>query len=643
MSLCPKCGIANTPERASCSVCGTRLAAIVTKGPDTRDDLLEPVPPPPKTLPGGVAEPIQPAPSASTTMPGVVAQPHATLPLQSEPVEPPPKTTPGLASTPHEPQQPPNAFKQTMIGIAPGAVEMPVAPQSLGPKGTTSLEPLLPMSPAKPAASKFQTLLGVAPSLQAPLTAAKNEAQQTLVGAGEFSKPEVAVQLPAGSNKGTLIGVAIPGIAPINPGVGKPALPDPMALPPEPLPKPESEPPPPMAAAAFPRRYLALAMTVTAAFFGLLALTAVWWWRATPRLSVVVKTDESGKDSLELDCSNCDDRSQVSLTGATAQFLNHRALLPLKEALHMGDNVVALELARRGARPETIQLKVPVDFRVVGDVTGIEGSTPKLRLLVDKSPNVTFEVEGKPLSFDAAGHGQFELDVTKDVTGQAPNERALRKRISYAATTSSGSVQEAISMQIGIVPLVVDAPGPLLITDRDEFRLCGNTMAGATVDVSGLDIDVDKSGRFCHPMLIKELGRFTIWVTARAKGFAPRKVERTIERSTDLIAYGKKLYKELPHELKAGATGNQNDPGALIAVSGNIVELSENPPITRLLLQLATRRTPDGLVRVVATNQSRYAAGQQLTIFGQITGSLRGPDGRDISEITAAFLVPGLP
>jgi hypothetical protein len=48
-------------------------------------------------------------------------------------------------------------------------------------------------------------------------------------------------------------------------------------------------------------------------------------------------------------------------------------------------------------------------------------------------------------------------------------------------------------------------------------------------------------------------------------------------------------------------------------------------------------------VRVVASNQARYAAGQQLTIFGQVTGNLRGPDGRDMPEISAAFMTPGVP
>ena len=644
MPLCPKCGIANVPDRVSCSVCGTPLAPVDDQTSAEKGGVLEAVPPAPRTIPGVTAEPLEPVPAPAKTMPGLAAEPVISASAPVDAIPPAPETIPGGAAAPPVPTKHAMGFKRTMIGLAPGAIEsLPTSPEkSQAFTGTAKLENFdnapVPMSPAKPAPSPFQTLLGVAPGT-GPWVEAKNEAQQTLLGAGQFSKPNVAAHVPAGSNKGTLIGVAIPGIAPIKPGIEKPAVVEPTPRVSD-APKPVSRPPAPT---ALPRRYLALALTVTAAFFGLVTLLSVWWWRSTPRLTVTAKTDEAGKDSLELECGNCDDGSRIALGGVAASFRNRRAALALNQPLHMGDNVVSLELSRRGARRETIQLKVPVDFRVVGDITGIEAATPKLRLIVDKSASVTFEVEGQPLTFNAAGHGQFELDVTRDVTGQATSEMPLQKRISYIARTPSGEVHGAASMRIGIVPLLIEAPGPLLITDRNEFKLCGNTMPGAAVDVAGLKLEVTKDGRFCHPMLIRELGKFSIWVTASAKGFAPRKVERTIERNADLLAYGKKVYKELSHELTKAEPANEKSRGSLIAVTGNIVELSDNPPMTRLLLQLGSRRTPEGLVRVVASNQGHYSAGQQVTVFGQVTGSLSGPDGRDIPEISAAFLIPGLP
>jgi hypothetical protein len=161
--------------------------------------------------------------------------------------------------------------------------------------------------------------------------------------------------------------------------------------------------------------------------------------------------------------------------------------------------------------------------------------------------------------------------------------------------------------------------------------------------VAGLGIGADGSGHFCHAMIIKEVGKFAIWVTASAKGFAPRKIQRVIERSPNLSAYAKKLYGEVPHELEksvtlAGASGN-----ALIAISGTIIELSESPPITRMLLQLGTKRDAQGFVRVVASNQPALPAGHTVTVFGQVAGTLKGPDGRDMRELSAAFIVPGVP
>ena len=194
-------------------------------------------------------------------------------------------------------------------------------------------------------------------------------------------------------------------------------------------------------------------------------------------------------------------------------------------------------------------------------------------------------------------------------------------------------------MRIGILPLNVDAPGPLFITDREDFKLCGSTAPGAQIDIAGLKIAVDGSGRFCHSMIIKEVGKFTIWITTSAKGFAPRKVLRTIERNANLPIYARKLYKEVPHDLGKPASADNS----LIALSGSIVELSEHPPVSRLLLQYGPKAAPQGVVRVVASNQSALKAGHTVTVFGQVTGTLKGPDGHDMSELSAAFILPGVP
>ncbi len=130
--------------------------------------------------------------------------------------------------------------------------------------------------------------------------------------------------------------------------------------------------------------------------------------------------------------------------------------------MKMGDNAVQLVLSRRGTRSETIQLRVPVDYRVAGDISALNEVPAKLRLLLEKSPNVVIEVEKQPVSFDASGHGRYDVDVSNDLIGQASVEKPLERRIAYLAQSPTFTNQGAVVMRTGILPLTVDSPGPLL-------------------------------------------------------------------------------------------------------------------------------------------------------------------------------------
>jgi hypothetical protein len=541
-------------------------------------------------------------------------------------------------------------FKKTMLGISPGALRELEPPLAGTSPSTDSPVPATPvgqetMSPAQPAPAPFQTMLGMAPL--APTKAPINEAKQTLMGAGTFAKPEAKQLLPVGNQKGTLIGVAIPGIAPINPGVDKTPIEGSAEEKPQVV-EPIAEPLTPAINVAQPatqttRRYLALSLAISAGFLAVVSAIAIWWWRSTPRLAVAVRTDESGRDSLELDCPNCSDDSAIALAETSIAFRSHHATIPLKAPLKMGDNSVELLLSRRGTRPEKIQLSVPVEYRVAGDTAGLDETPPRLRVLFEKLPNVAIAVDQQPVSFDSSGRGRFDIDVSNDLVGPSSVERPLERRISYSVRSASGTTQGSVNIRTGILPLNIDSPGPLLVTDQQEFKLCGTTAPGAHIDVAGLNVTVNGSGHFCHPMLIKEAGKFTIWITSSAKGFAPRRIPRVIERISNLAEYAKKLYSEVPHELDKSVPAAGTSGNSMIAVSGTIMELSEAPPITRLLVQLGSKRDAQGFVRVVASNQPALPAGHIVTVFGQVTGTLKGPDGRDMRELSAAFVVSGVP
>ena len=539
----------------------------------------------------------------------------------------------------------PRVLNRTMIGLAPtpdpkrGGTDLAAAsnaPSSPGPSND--------LRPARPVPAAFQTMLGMSPPTSLPTPA--NQASKTLSGAGAFTVPEPRVMPLAGSNKGTLIGVAIPGIAPVSPGIDKPRL-APVSN--EELTHQQIENdswvPPPDVTSPAPegiRRYVVMSLAVAAGLLAAIAFVAIWWWRSSPKLEVQVRTDDSGRDSLELSCQDCDDASEVALSGTRTTFKNHQATISLKSPLKMGDNALQLDLSRRRAKAEAIQIHVPVDYRVVGDISTLGQNPAVLRLLIEKSPSVVFEVEKQPVPFDAAGRGRFDIDVSRDLIGPANVEKLLERRVAYSVRSPTTTIEGGVLLRTGILPLTIEAPSSLYITEQEQFNLCGTTAPNGQVDVAGLKVKVEVGGRFCHPMLIKEFGKYEIWVTTAASGFAPRKVRLNIERTPSLKIYARNLFKALPHEIANPQHSPGNDANSLVAITGRIVELSESPPVIRFLLQYSSKRGASGFARITSSYLSPMAAGTRVTVFGLITGSHQGPDGREMGELAAAFIVPAL-
>jgi hypothetical protein len=487
-------------------------------------------------------------------------------------------------------------------------------------------------------------MLGMSPPTSLPTPA--NQANKTLSGAGVFTVPEPTALPIAGSNKGTLIGVAIPGIAPVRPGIDKLRLApvsnealthrhkeDDTWVPPQVVTSPARE---------GVRRYVVMSLAIAAGLLAAVAFVATWWWRSSPKLDVKVRTDDSGRDSLQLSCQDCDDASEVALSGNRTTFKNHQASISLTSPLKMGDNALIFFLSRRRTKAETIQVHVPVDYRVVGDMTTLGQSPAMLRLLIEKSPNMVFEVEKQPVPFDATGHGRFDIDVSRDLIGPTNVEKLLERRVTYSVRSPTATIQGSVLLRTGILPLTIEAPSALYITEQDQFNLCGTTAPNAQVDVAGLKVKVEGGGRFCHPMLIKEFGKYEIWVTTAASGFAPRKVRLNIERTPNLRIYARNLFKAVPHEIAITQLNSDKDLNSQVAITGRIVELSESPPVVRFLLQYSSKHGAPEFARITSSYLAPMAAGTRVTVFGHITGSHQGPDGREMGELAASFIVPGL-
>jgi len=460
------------------------------------------------------------SPLASTAVaqpPAHVAQPPAHVaqpPAQSDP-----STTVADTKAPELPRL--ATDKRTMIGLSAADVfggAPPPAPSAA------------PAPPESLAASAKKTMMGVAMPGIAP------------IHPGQAQQPPASLA----SKSNTMLGVAMPGIAPVHPGVAPaPAVsqrprpaPPPVDIVPAPPPLVHSEIAP---AAPVVARKRGVPIAIVASVLGVLllggALLIVFFARSAPPLSAKPELDGEGKEVLRLRCEGCADATKVSFNGASAAFTAHEAILPLKLPLHVGDNAIELKLDRPGmGRDETVKLVVPVQFRIHADLGTIDGPKPSITVRVEALAGTDVRVDDKPLALDASGTGAYAIDLSADADGQS-DERRIKKEVPYVITPKGGQPQKGnVTAQVTILPLRVDSPGTHAIVDTPSFVVAGRAFKGSTVTVNGQAAQVGPDGFFEATVASPSPGDVAVEVRTSAPGLVARTVKLGVKRVDKLDA-----------------------------------------------------------------------------------------------------------
>jgi hypothetical protein len=277
-----------------------------------------------------------------------------------------------VAATPPQPQAPP-------AGAPPPSVAMPdPGAAGVGRVGAskTMLGVASPLStregaalgaiPAE-AAPRGRTMLGVAIPGIAP-TSPGPGVDPGPASLGPAGPASVAAD-PMSRAGGTMLGVAIPGIAPLAPGAAPPAgaAPPPSAAAPfrskvahTAIAEVAVLPPPapfvddvPVPEAPVRREKRGVPVAVVAALVGGILVvgggTILLLARAAPPIVAQGRVDAQGNDVLHLQCANCADGTTATLGGAKAEFKGYEAELPLAKPLEVGDNHLDVAIDRPGA------------------------------------------------------------------------------------------------------------------------------------------------------------------------------------------------------------------------------------------------------------------------------------------------------
>lgn len=524
----------------------------------------------------------------------------------------------------------PGSDKQTMLGMP--AKELPLA------------HPAQPVAPPIPPA--MRTMLGVAIPGIAP------------TGAGPAPAPS-----PTNDGRlGTLLGIALPGIAPTKAGAFEAQtalLRPPSADPPRGLPAPPIVPAPaplvmePMPEAPrVPRRQGVPAIVVVGIVFSIVALVgagaAFFVLRSGAPLTAKPKLDETGKESLAIQCASCPDGTVIALGASSAKVVGREGVLPLPAPLSIGDNVLEMSIDRPSAgRDETVKVHVPVAYRVKADLSSLASSTAStasIEVRVEAMAGTVVTVDGKPVALDPSGKGTQNVDVGNDVLGPSDEQKSIDRTIPFSILSKGSAAPETgqLLVRASVVALHMDAPGLELFTDRPTANVSGQTKPGATVTINGQAVTVNAQGHFAVRVDLSAEGEKNLSIVANAPPLAPRTVRSKVVRITSPDAAAKMLEGKAPLGFEAYGVDAASKIGQRVVVDGDVVEIRVADGHSTLLVEekkTCSAAMGTCLVRIVHGEELRVVRGDGVRAFGRVVGTVRSGD-KTVPNIEGTLVVP---
>jgi hypothetical protein len=450
----------------------------------------------------------------------------------------------------------------------------------------------------------------------------------------------------------TVLGVARPGIAPLNPGQAKPtpqvvaqapaSAPVPPAWQPVAPPVRTEGPPSPRSQ---PKR---VSLTATLAMIGsamllVAAIVAFFMLRGHGSMTARPTLDEKGNELLELSCSECPDGTKTWIDTSPVAFQAGKATLHLQAPLKVGENPVVLVLERPGRSREEIALSLPIEFRVRSSLEELAQDSPKVSVLASVLSGTKLEVDGKPVAADPTGSVRFDYDVTTDVSGPEASVKTLERVVPYKAVSASGASQSGrVQIRVGVTPLIVDAPGASIVVGDKQIVIAGRTAAGSVLKIGAQSITLDPEGRFVSKQSLA-LGENSFMVRSTLKDHAPRLVTVAVRRSDNLereAALARSMSQTSYVEVRSAGDASV---GRSLSLEGQLFDVRHDGYTSVLLVDVKNgcKKAPC-LAKVVYGVETQLEKGSRVKAFGKVVRFVDGArTGERIPEVRAELVVSG--
>ncbi len=584
-------------------------------------------------------------------------------------------------------------MKKTMVGMAPRlAVPPPAEPPpaedprpAITQKRTVVGMPAAPPRGSRPPQITIGPSRSSAPPRATPATQSGDRSepgfgQKTVIGIpsplpeppppiAEARGHEDRSRAPFQPAKKTVLGVAMPGIAPLAPGVPKPSPPPspypphrsdfpsemeasgpPIGMPPS---EPWEEPPRPARSPSRPRARRSERSATLAIASGLVlaagAAAFALLWRSPAPLRAEAHVDANGIDMLHLTCATCPDDTELRIGHVRAKIKDRVADISLPAPLDIGENRFKVELDRPDTgRDENVSLVVKIGYRIRPDLSTLEAERPLLRIAVEGVPLSTMTIDGKQLELGRDGKAQYDIDVSSDCTGFADETKTIERAIPYGVVSSSGvNEQGVVNVRVGVVPLRLDLPLARAVIEGDRFPLAGRTGKNARLSVGEQLIGVGADGSFSRSVVAPLIGENAIALRASVPGQAPRSATLRVRRVERLADEAKAFSATAPLAFTELAADVQKHVGEPVVLTGEVVEARAqggSKYVALLDVQKGCSRPPC-LARVVLSAETGPARGDPLQVFGHVSRAIaespgvQGAPKGTVPEVEAAFIL----
>jgi len=535
-------------------------------------------------------------------------------------------------------------MKKTMVGVAPN-----------------------PLSPRQKALQNKSTIVGL-PAIGAP---PQGVPASPVAGSAFGKKTMVGLQSPFGDvppvgpaqpvrpipdHKRTMLGVAMPGIAPLAPGVSKEPIDAPHQADGAPLTfdtageaapraslgerRTTSRPPPPKQG---PRISAAVAL-ISGLLLAAAAAAFAVLWRSPAPLRAEARVDSSGTDLLHITCATCPDGTELRIGEAKAKVMGQTVDLALANPLGVGENVFTVDVDRpANGRDEKVSLVVKIGYRIRPDLAALEAERPLLRIAVEGAPLAKIAIDGKLLDLGPDGKATYDIDISAECTGLADDAKTIERAVSYSvAGASGGAEQGVVSLRVAVTPIRLDSPSAHAVIETDHFLLAGRVGRGGRLVAGGQPVGVAVDGGFSRMLLASELGELEMPLRASIPGLAPRiatlrikRVERLAEEARVFSASSPLTYAELSAEVSKHI-------GEPVALAGDVVEarLQGARNLALLDVQKGCARPPC-VARVVLSGDDTVTRGDRLQVFGHVTRAIsaKGESTATVPEVEGDFFL----